>query len=145
MGDLLANVTKLGRLGIRLRVLSQGIETDHNTPMGQLALKVFCTLAEFERDTRIRRVRARMAEAGRRGKMWGRPPRVFPREVALELRSRGTSWRAISHQLGVPQSTVRAAVSSLPGALVSLSIFHPTGHLVGIPPGCLRSLSDNPV
>jgi len=101
MRELLANLTTLGRLGIRLRVIA-GIEIDSHTPEGQLAMKLLGELAEFERETRIKPVRARMAEAKRRGKKWGRRPRSFPLEKAAQLRRDGMSWRAIGRHLRVP-------------------------------------------
>jgi len=55
-------------------------------------------------------VKAGVAQAKRQGKHCGRPKRGFRRDEAIEMRSRGMSFRAIAHELCVPESTVRLAL-----------------------------------
>jgi DNA invertase Pin-like site-specific DNA recombinase len=87
-----------------------------------------CQAPKFERDLIRERVNAGMTEyqrayrAGVIGKERhsrsgkdlppGRPRRIFRRDKAALLRAGGMSWREISRNLGVPQSTIRRALKS---------------------------------
>jgi len=59
------------------------------------------------------------AKGTRSGRPIGRPPAVFRRDEALELRQGGLSWRQIASKLGVGMTTVRNACSSRNGACVN--------------------------
>jgi putative DNA-invertase from lambdoid prophage Rac len=109
--ELLDNAATLDRVGIRLVVTDTRIDTGHPSQTGNLGMRIFSALAEFERDRRRLRAQAGVAEARRQGKQCGRPPRLFPRELALELRASGLSWRRIGRELGIPPSTLRTALA----------------------------------
>ena len=87
---------------------------DSTTPMGKMMFTIVSALAEFERSVLIERVRAGMANARANGKSVGRPKKVFRRDVALELRAAGYSWRRLSRDLGIPVSTLRQACAERP-------------------------------
>jgi DNA invertase Pin-like site-specific DNA recombinase len=61
-------------------------------------------MAERERSILIERVRAGRATAKGKGKALGRPKNVFRRDVAIEMRAAGHSWRTIFRSLGIPVS-----------------------------------------
>lgn len=103
-------VLELDHAGVALHAITQNIRSDQKDPMGKFVLGLFGLLAELERSIIVERVRAGVAEAKRQGKHCGRPKRIFRRDEAAELRAGGMSWRAIAQQMGVPHSTVRAAL-----------------------------------
>jgi len=79
-------------------------------PAGELMLAIAAWIAKQERLRISERTKAGMERARRQGKHCGRPPRVFRRDIAAELRSSGMSWRAIARKLEVPVSTIRQAL-----------------------------------
>jgi len=87
---------------------------DSTTPMGKMMFTVISALAEFERSVLIERVRAGIDTARSKGKTLGRPRRVFRRDVAVELRAAGYSWRRLSRELRIPVSTLREACAEMP-------------------------------
>lgn len=112
MVHLIENIRELDALGIGFIAPTQGIDTTKNSPTGRLVLHILAALAEFERELIQERVRAGVAEAKRQGKHCGRPKKVFRRDQALELRSRGLSFRAIARELAVPEATIRLALKA---------------------------------
>jgi len=112
MKQFVATVLELDAAGVALRSVTQNISSDQRDPMGQFVLGLFGLLAELERGIIVARVRAGIAEAQKQGKHCGRPARVFRRDQAEEMRAQGMSWRAIAREIGVPQSTIRAALEA---------------------------------
>ena len=106
---LVTLVGELDALGVDLVVLDQAIDT--TTPSGRLLFHVLASIAEFERDLIVDRVRAGLARARAQGKLLGRP-RIHQVDVgqALALRAQGHSWRATARALGVPHMAVRRAL-----------------------------------
>lgn len=82
-------------------------------PAGELMLAIAAWIAKQERLRISERTKAGLARARKQGKRGGRPRKIFSRERAMELRKVGTSWRAIAHQLKVPQSTIRLAIAGV--------------------------------
>lgn len=113
MKQFLDTVFELDRCGIRFISVTQMIDTDKQNPMGRFLMQILAAVGELERSMIVERVRAGVAEAKRQGKHCGRPGKVFRRDEAAELRSEGWSWREIGRKLGVPQSTVRAALKGV--------------------------------
>ena len=131
---LIETIQTLDALGIRFCAPNQGIDTDNRSPVGKLLLHIMGAFAEYERSLIMERVRAGILQHranlrfGRIGKdlhtrsgkdlPMGRPPRVFRRDRAIELRAEGKSFRAIAKELGVPLGTivraVRAAENTVP-------------------------------
>jgi len=77
---------------------------------GELMIAIAAWIAKQERIRISERTKAGVARARTQGKHCGRPTRVFRRDRAADLRRQGMSWRAIGRELGVPQSTIRAAL-----------------------------------
>ena len=66
----------------------------------------------MEREIIRERVRAGLRTAKAQGRPLGRPRRVFRRDQAIELRSKGVSWRKLAKTLDLPMSTVIDACRS---------------------------------
>lgn len=110
MKQFIDTVLELDRLRISFVAVTQNISTDQKDPMSQFILGLFGLLAQLERAMIVERVRAGVAEAKRQGKHCGRPKKIFRRDEAEKLRSRGMSWRAIARALNVPEATIRLAI-----------------------------------
>ena len=66
-------------------------------------MTILAGVAEFEREIIRERTLSGVRAARARGKVLGRPRRVFRRDELIRLRDiEGLSWRAIATQLGVP-------------------------------------------
>lgn len=100
------SIQELASAGIRFLAVTQNIDTGDDNPMARFLLNIFAAFAEFERETIRERVACGLRTAKAKGKQLGRPKRVFRRDEAMQLRSEGKSWRAISKQLGIPVSTL---------------------------------------
>jgi len=92
--------------GVRFIAISQGIDTDAANPSSRLMLTILAGVAEFEREIIRERTLSGIRAAKARGKILGRPRRVFRRDEVIRLRTEGRSWRAIAKELGAPVSTV---------------------------------------
>jgi DNA invertase Pin-like site-specific DNA recombinase len=86
-------------------------------PAGELLMAVLAWVAKQERIRISERTKAGLARARAKGRIGGRPAKVFDRVKALELRKQGTSWRAIGKALGVAQSSIRDALKTKPKKL----------------------------
>jgi DNA invertase Pin-like site-specific DNA recombinase len=95
---------------VRFLAVSQGIDTDASNPVGKLILHVLGAVAEFERELICDRVRAGLSAARLKGRIGGRPRRVYNRTLALELHAAGNSFRQIAGAVGVGVATVKRLV-----------------------------------
>ncbi len=106
------------RFGIRFLATSQGIDTDKSNPTSRLLLHILSAVAEFERElikertvlgvqNAIKMGEGSLRANGTHRKKVGKPPAVFSRTHALELRETGMSWRAVAGELKIPYSTLR--------------------------------------
>jgi DNA invertase Pin-like site-specific DNA recombinase len=111
--DLFLNIATLDKLGIEVFVPSIFVDKSNRTPMGKLIMQIFLAFQELESNLTTQQVGVGLTKGDRRAQHRGRPQREFPREVAFELRQGGMSWRAIGRKLGIPQSTVRAALAGV--------------------------------
>lgn len=127
--QLVANIQLLDTYGVRFIALTQSVDTDQRNPASRLMLQILGAVAEFERGLIVERVKAGQAQhkadfaAGRIGKEKhtrsgrdlpaGRPRRIFRRDLAVEMRRAGKSYRAIAKELGVPLATIADALKSL--------------------------------
>ena len=88
---------------------------DTSTAMGNVLFVVIAAMAELERSVIRERVIAGLDHARRNGtksgKSIGRPFKIFRRDQAVELRTKGLSFRQIGRHLGVPESTVRRTLA----------------------------------
>lgn len=108
--ELHESIETLDQYGIRFIALHSGVDTDRKSPTARLLFNMLASFAEFERDLIQERTNAGIAQARRAGKQFGRPRRIIDQAKVRKLRERGLSWRDIGSKLGVPQSTVRAAL-----------------------------------
>lgn len=124
---LVENIQTLDAAGVRFIAPNQNIDTDVRSPMGRFMIHLFAAFAEFEHSLMMERVNAGVGEykraytAGEVGKQRSsrsgknlaphRPPIVYRRDQALEMRIAGHSWRRIASDLNVDVSTVRRGVS----------------------------------
>lgn len=93
--DVLNTVSGLREQGIQVRSISDGI--DPATPTGRLILNMLATLAEYERELIVERVRAGVAVAQEAGTRFGRPksdPAVIGQKLALVAQARADGQTA---------------------------------------------------
>lgn len=64
--NLMDSIFELDRLKIRFIAVTQGIDTDHSSPMGKFILHLFAAIAEFERGMIVERVKAGVTAAQKR-------------------------------------------------------------------------------
>jgi len=107
MADLISNVGILTANKIRFIAVSQGIDTDQNSPTGRLLLNLLGSFAEFERELISERVRSGLGHARRNGKVLGRPRKVFRRDLAGQMRAKGVSYEKIAAKFDVSPRTVK--------------------------------------
>jgi DNA invertase Pin-like site-specific DNA recombinase len=84
-------------------------------PAGELMIAIAAWIAKQERVRISDRTKAGLAVARSKGRVGGRPARVFDRQRACALRSQTPpmSWRAIARELGIAQSSIRKAVQGV--------------------------------
>jgi DNA invertase Pin-like site-specific DNA recombinase len=102
-------VAELGELKIDIVSASEQ-HFDTTTPMGKAMLWVAAVFAELERDLIAERTKEGVADARRRGKRLGRPPRVDAAQVRA-WKEQGLSFKEIAARLGLPKGgTVHRAL-----------------------------------
>lgn len=106
VADCVRTIQDLDLLGIRFIAVTQNIDTDEKNPMGRFLLHIMSAFAELERELIRERTIAGVRAARAKGKVLGRPKRIFHRDLAAKLRADGLSWRAIAKQMGVAPSTL---------------------------------------
>lgn len=79
-------------------------------PAGELMLAIAAWIAKQERLRISERTKAGIERARRAGKHCGRPVRIFRRDLAVEMKDKGMSLRAIARKLGVGVMTVSRAL-----------------------------------
>jgi DNA invertase Pin-like site-specific DNA recombinase len=84
-------------------------------PAGELLVPIFAWIAKQERQRISDRTKAGLARAKSKGRIGGRPAKVFDRERAMAWRNEDPkrSWRWISRELGVAQSSIRDALAGV--------------------------------
>lgn len=117
--NLVDNILLLDSYGVRLISVTQGIDTDQKNPTSRLLIHILAAVAEFERAIIVERVTAGMKEAKRAGKHCGRPTKIWRRDHALELQKKGLSLRQISAELGIPLTSVRRGLKSVPKGILN--------------------------
>jgi putative DNA-invertase from lambdoid prophage Rac len=114
LSNLIENILLLDSYGVRFISVTQGLDTDLKNPTSRLMMHILGAVAEFERSMIVDRVRSGMASAKRSGKHCGRPKGCWSRIEARELLEAGLSWRQISTKMGVPVTSLRRALQSVP-------------------------------
>ncbi len=97
-------------VGVEFVSVQDGIDT--STAAGRMVFGVIASLAEFERELIVERVKAGMAAAHRRGRRAGRPRVRVDVVRARALLAEGVSLRQIAVKLGVGGATVRRALAA---------------------------------
>lgn len=99
-------VDDLGRRGVELRSLTEGLDT--TTPAGRLTFHLMAAMAQFERDLIRERTAAGLEAARANGAELGRPSKVTREQYQLITRmaDEGKSQRTIAATCGVPRATV---------------------------------------
>ena len=105
------------------RLLDYGVQFESLTeshfrttgPAGELMIAIAAWIAKQERVRISDRTKAGLAVARAKGRIGGRPPKVFNRARAIALRAQDppVSWRALARELGVAQSSIRDALSGV--------------------------------
>ena len=87
----------------------------HAPRAGSDLMHMLAAVAEFERSMIQDRTMAGLAVARSKGRVGGRPAKVFDRQRARDMRNQNPpmSWRAIACELGIPQSSIRQALSGV--------------------------------
>lgn len=107
--DVLNTVELLRGRGIHVRSLSDGI--DPATSTGRLMLHMLATLAEYERELIVERVKAGIAVAQESGTRFGRPPLnadIIAEKLAIvaEARGRGRTAAEAAALVGWSRATL---------------------------------------
>ena len=107
--DVLHTVSGLQERGIQVRSISDGI--DPANPTGRLMLNLLATLAEYERELIVERVRAGVASAQEAGAKFGRPrsdPAVVAEKLAVvaAARAEGKTAEAAAGLVGWSRPTL---------------------------------------
>jgi len=105
VADSIRGIQELVSLEVRFIAVTQNIDTDQSNPMARFLLHIMAAFAELERELIRERTIAGVRTARSKGKVLGRPRRVFRRDEVIRLREEGLSWRSISRRLGIPVTT----------------------------------------
>jgi DNA invertase Pin-like site-specific DNA recombinase len=105
VADSIRGIQELASLEVRFIAVTQNIDTDQANPMARFLLHIMAAFSELERELIRERTVAGVRTARSKGKVLGRPRRVFRRDEVTRLRDAGFSWRVISRELGIPVST----------------------------------------
>lgn len=113
---LVNTLDELRALGIAFCSYHENL--DFTTATGQLMFHLLAAFAQFERELIRERVKAGLANARAKGKVLGRPRRIFHRDQVMDLRKQGLSFAAIARRLGASKSliysTYQSSVSTRP-------------------------------
>lgn len=108
-----AYLAELHQAGVTWRSLQQP-ELDTTGPYGWVIVALLASLAEMERQLIRTRTRAGLERARKEGKRLGRPPALYDRRRAVELRQAGHSVRQIAAALNVSPATISRLLSRAP-------------------------------
>jgi DNA invertase Pin-like site-specific DNA recombinase len=109
--DVVTSLQELIHAGVAFVSVSESI--DLTTPTGKAMAGMIAVFAEFERDILRQRVLAGMAEARKRGKVFGRPATARAKAEKIErLFSEGLSKHEIARRLNITPGSVRNVLRS---------------------------------
>ena len=109
--ELSATLSRLRQMEIRLISHAESIDIDLQTWEGAMLFHLLTVVMNAENSMIARNVRVGVARAQKKGTHCGRPRRRFPRAQARKLRKQGLSIRAIAARMGIPASTIAAALN----------------------------------
>lgn len=113
--DLIMLFEQLEKEGIELKSLHEQLDT--RTPMGKLMFHLAGILAEFERNLTVFRTKEGMAAAKKTGAVFGPPPKLDPKQVALavEMLESGAGPVEVAKHFGVSRVTIYKEVQRMTG------------------------------
>ena len=111
VSETFAHIAKLAAYGCKFESLTEA-HFRTTGPAGELMIAIAAWIAKQERLRISERTKAGLAVARAKGKLCGRPWKVFRRDLAEQLRTEGLSWRAIEKRIGIPQATIRKALKT---------------------------------
>lgn len=118
LSQLLQTADRLATKGVRLRVLTEAIDT--RTPMGRFMFGVMGSFAQLEREMIVERTKAGLAAAKARGRVGGRKPVMTPEKLEQAMRlmadeaegGEGMSITAAAKRIGVGKSTLARDIAA---------------------------------
>ena len=111
ISHLLEVLTELKGLGIGFVSLTEAINTE--TAQGRMIANFLGSIAEFERELVVERVKSGMARASAAGVRIGRPRAGFDVAEAIRQKQAGQSWSQVAKAVGASSATVRRIVTPL--------------------------------
>ena len=111
ISHLLEVLTELKGLGIGFVSLTEAINTE--TAQGRMIANFLGSIAEFERELVVERVKSGMARAAAAGVRIGRPRAGFDVNEAIRLKQDGQSWAQVAKAVGASSATVRRIITPL--------------------------------
>jgi DNA invertase Pin-like site-specific DNA recombinase len=116
VAETFLHIKKLLDYGVQFESLT---ESHFRTtgPAGELMIAIAAWIAKQERVRISERTKAGLAVARSKGRIGGRPPKVFDRPLAFAMRAQKppVSWRKIASALKVAPSSLRDALSGVTG------------------------------
>lgn len=113
--DLLKIVQDLTGRGVKVRILSMGLNTDDAT--GRLILTVLAAVGSFERELMLERQRHGIRRAQQQGRYKGRKPTARARAKEIRaLKTQGLGVSAIKKQTGVSRSSIYRVLREMDGS-----------------------------
>jgi DNA invertase Pin-like site-specific DNA recombinase len=116
VAETFLHIKRLLDYGVQFESLT---ETHFRTtgPAGELMIAIAAWIAKQERVRISERTKAGLAVARSKGRIGGRPQKVFDRVLAFSMRAQKPpmSWRKIASALNVAPSSIRDALSGVTG------------------------------
>jgi DNA invertase Pin-like site-specific DNA recombinase len=104
--DLINTLQELSALGVGFVSITEAL--DLTTPAGRAMAAMLAVFAEFEREILRERVKAGIAQARAKGKVWGRPRTAASRaEQVRQMTEQGLRPAEIAQRLGIARTSVR--------------------------------------
>jgi DNA invertase Pin-like site-specific DNA recombinase len=104
--ETLQHLNCLTGYGIQWRSLTEQY-LDSTGIFREAVISILAVIAKQERIRLSERTRAGLEQAGRKGKILGRPRVKISPDAIRQLRAEGLSWSAIANRLGVARSTAQ--------------------------------------
>jgi putative DNA-invertase from lambdoid prophage Rac len=106
MQDFAYHIGELDRMDIRFISITQGIDSDKQSPSGRLLMNMMAAFAEFERELIRERINASIATRKAKGEPIGRARVMVNIDEIWELKEKGISIRGISKLLEIDKMVV---------------------------------------
>jgi DNA invertase Pin-like site-specific DNA recombinase len=116
VAETFIHIKKLLDYGVQFESLTEA-HFRTTGPAGELMIAIAAWIAKQERVRISERTKAGLAVARSKGRIGGRPPKVFDRALAFTMRAQKPpmSWRKIASALHVAPSSLRDALSGITG------------------------------